>query len=136
MDTLTKIGISICTGNTEEYNSFAHKGKRYYQYDYRSNSDGELFSCVKPSLQECRNKRDEWLTKKPIKPENEITIREASELFLEGELILAQEVGGMKQKSINSLQKASYYFSNEEGPITLNKVLRITGYRQYKLYKI
>ncbi|MDE6083026.1 MAG: DUF3873 domain-containing protein, partial [Muribaculaceae bacterium] len=34
-----------------------------YQYDYR-HTDGELFSCVAPTLTECRRKRDEWLSKK------------------------------------------------------------------------
>ena len=32
-------------------------------YDYRT-EDGELFSVVAPTLEECRKKRDEWLTKK------------------------------------------------------------------------
>ena len=33
------------------------------QYDYR-HTDGELFSCVKPTLEECRATRDKWLTAK------------------------------------------------------------------------
>ncbi|MCB6981429.1 DUF3873 family protein, partial [Bacteroides uniformis] len=33
------------------------------QYDYR-HTDGELFSCVKPTLDECRATRDKWLTAK------------------------------------------------------------------------
>ena len=32
-------------------------------YDYR-HTDGELFSCVAPTLKECRQRRDEWLNKK------------------------------------------------------------------------
>ena len=34
------------------------------QYDYRHPADGELFSCVKPTLDECRTARDKWLTTK------------------------------------------------------------------------
>ena len=34
--------------------------KRYVQYDYR-HVDGELFSCVKPTLEECQAARDKWL---------------------------------------------------------------------------
>ena len=34
--------------------------KRFCQYDYR-HTDGELFSCVAPTLEECRAKRDTWL---------------------------------------------------------------------------
>ncbi len=32
--------------------------KRFCQYDYR-HMDGELFSCVAPTLAECRRRRDE-----------------------------------------------------------------------------
>lgn len=34
--------------------------KKRCQYDYRD-TDGELFSCVAPTLEECRAKRDIWL---------------------------------------------------------------------------
>ena len=37
--------------------------KNLVQYDYR-HTDGELFSCVRQSLEECRAKRDEWLKAK------------------------------------------------------------------------
>lgn len=30
-------------------------------------ADNELFSCVKPTLEECRQKRDEWLIQKQRK---------------------------------------------------------------------
>jgi hypothetical protein len=34
--------------------------KMYCQYDYR-HTNGVLFSCVKPTLEACRQARDEWL---------------------------------------------------------------------------
>ncbi len=37
--------------------------KTRYAYDYR-HTDGELFSCVKLTLEACRAARDEWLNKK------------------------------------------------------------------------
>ena len=37
--------------------------KKAVQYDYR-HTDGELFSCVKPTLEVCRAARDTWLQKK------------------------------------------------------------------------
>ena len=37
--------------------------KQHCQYDYR-HTDGELFSCVKPTLADCRAARDEWLKAK------------------------------------------------------------------------
>ena len=37
--------------------------KKFCQYDYRDDT-GELFSCVKPTLEACRAARDAWLDKK------------------------------------------------------------------------
>ena len=37
--------------------------KTAVQYDYR-HTDGELFSCVKPTLGACRAARDTWRQKK------------------------------------------------------------------------
>lgn len=37
----------------EQYEKFTRRGKSYIQYDYRD-LDGELFSCVKPTLAEAR----------------------------------------------------------------------------------
>lgn len=55
-----KDGCSTCPVGEEQYESFTHRGKKYVQYDYRTES-GELFACVKPTLEECRQKRDLWL---------------------------------------------------------------------------
>lgn len=38
-------------------------GQKRVQYDYR-HTDGTLFSCVAPSLDKARAKRDEWFEKK------------------------------------------------------------------------
>lgn len=64
---MTANGVSTTTApGTEQYEVFyigiRNRCKRY-QYDYR-HTDGELFSCVAPTLTECRRKRDEWLNKK------------------------------------------------------------------------
>ena len=49
---MTINGVSTCTeAGTEKYEKFRH-------------TDGELFSCVKPTLEECRATRDKWLTAK------------------------------------------------------------------------
>ena len=45
---------------SEEYTS---NRKTLVQYDYR-HTDGELFSCVKKTLEDCRASRDAWLQKK------------------------------------------------------------------------
>lgn len=52
----------------EQYEKFkrrlsSRKSKTFVQYDYRD-TDGELFSTVKPTLDACRAARDEWLNSK------------------------------------------------------------------------
>lgn len=42
----------------EEYRD-AIRRRKMVQYDYRA-EDGELFSCVRQSLEECRAARDRW----------------------------------------------------------------------------
>ena len=65
---MTINGVSTCqAAGTEKYESFqmsiGRKRRTFVQYDYR-HTDGELFSCVKPTLEECRRLRDEWLNLK------------------------------------------------------------------------
>ena len=65
---MTINGVSTCqTAETEKYERFqtsiGRKRRTLVQYDYR-HTDGELFSCVKPTLDECRRLRDEWLNLK------------------------------------------------------------------------
>ena len=65
---MTINGLSTCTAaGTEKYERFqsgvGRRKRTLVQYDYR-HTDGELFSCVKPTLDECRQKRDEWLRRK------------------------------------------------------------------------
>lgn len=65
---MTINGLSTCTAaGTEKYERFqlgiGRRKRTLVQYDYR-HMDGELFSCVKPTLDECRQKRNEWLKRK------------------------------------------------------------------------
>ncbi len=64
---MTANGVSTTTApGTEQYEVFYigfHPRSKRYQYDYR-HTDGELISCVAPTLKECRQRRDEWLNKK------------------------------------------------------------------------
>lgn len=55
--------IANGTENYEHYFSEVVK-KELCDYDYRD-TDGELFSCIKTTLTECREKRNQWLAKKP-----------------------------------------------------------------------
>lgn len=70
---MTVNGISTCnTAGTEKYESFqfsyARRKRTLIQYDYRD-YDGTLFSCVKPTLDECRAEKDKWITAKRRKEE-------------------------------------------------------------------
>ena len=65
---MTINGVSTCTAG-EKYEKFqlkiGRKVRTMYQYDYRdTTTGGELFSCVKPTLEECRRLRNEWLNLK------------------------------------------------------------------------
>lgn len=65
---MTKNGVSTCQkAGSEQFEKFqtgfGRRKRTLVQYDYRA-SDGELFSCVAPTLEECRCKRDGWLSEK------------------------------------------------------------------------
>ena len=62
MEQMNPNGCSTCTtAGTENYERYKACNKKwYYQYDYR-HTNGELFTCVAPTLEQCRAKRDNWL---------------------------------------------------------------------------
>lgn len=66
-DSMSEGGVSTTKSGEEKYEKFTtrvgRKSRTMYQYDYRT-PDGELFSCVAPSLESCRAKRDAWLEKR------------------------------------------------------------------------
>lgn len=86
MTRLTEKGIST-TRNTgeEKYERFSFRDRPrefFYQYDYR-HADGELFSCVKPSLKECREAREEWIKNNKAMNEKKKTRPEIEDVKLE-----------------------------------------------------
>ncbi|QGY46377.1 DUF3873 domain-containing protein [Maribellus comscasis] len=65
-NSINNSGCSVCEQGTENYTTLhpAHRpNQTFYQYDYR-HSDGELFSTMAPTLEECRSRRDKWLAKR------------------------------------------------------------------------
>ena len=65
---MTENGVSTMkTPGQEQYQKIivlkGYRKEGRYQYDYR-HLDGELFSCIKPTLEACRAARDAWLDKK------------------------------------------------------------------------
>ena len=62
---MTVNGVSTTTElGTEQFEYYTSKmgfkKRRLCQYDYR-HTNGKLFSCVKSTLEACRNARNEWL---------------------------------------------------------------------------
>lgn len=69
-------GVSVCATGQENYERFeARRGKWFYQYDYR-HTDGELFSVVLPTLDKCREQRDEWVADKVLRRSEKQEIRQ------------------------------------------------------------
>lgn len=71
---MTINGVSTCqSAGTENYEKFqtgiGRRKRTLVQYDYR-HTDGELFACVKTTLDECRTARDKWLNAKQGKEGN------------------------------------------------------------------
>ena len=65
-NSINQNGCSVCEKGQEKYTKCvlgAFLGKTYYQYDYR-HTDGELFSTLQETLEQCREKRDKWLNEK------------------------------------------------------------------------
>jgi hypothetical protein len=65
-NSINRNGYSVCAKGKENYTAFRpayRPDSVYHQYDYR-HKDGQLFSCVAPTLEACREKRDKWLQKK------------------------------------------------------------------------
>ncbi len=66
MTRMTINGVSTTTERgSEQYENFRVGRKTYCQYDYR-HTDGELFSVVRTTLEQCREARDKWLDNKSI----------------------------------------------------------------------
>jgi hypothetical protein len=68
VNSINQNGCSVCKAGEENYTTFrpAYRPNQVlYQYDYRD-KDGELFSAVAPTLEQCRTKRDKWVQEKSI----------------------------------------------------------------------
>ena len=69
INSINQNGCSVFEAGKENYTTFrpSHRpDKLFYQYDYRY-KDGELFSTVAPTLEQCRDKRDKWIQAKRYK---------------------------------------------------------------------
>ena len=66
---MTENGVSTTQKGQEQFETFVvstRPKRKAVQYDYRSAETGELFSIVRPALEQCRAKRHEWLKQKQL----------------------------------------------------------------------
>lgn len=70
MGTINQNGCSVCAAGQENHTTYntkiGRKSVKRMQYDYRT-PEGELFSCIGTNLEDCRRKRDEWISKNNLK---------------------------------------------------------------------
>ena len=77
---MTENGVSTTQKRQEQYETFVistRPKRKAVQYDYRGAETGEFFdkrsgkaerfTIVRPTLEQCRAKRDEWLREKGLK---------------------------------------------------------------------
>ena len=55
-------GCSTAIIGQENFETFTYRGRTLFQYDYRLQT-GQLFSCVRDSLDKCRAALVEWMDK-------------------------------------------------------------------------
>ena len=96
-------GVSTCkTG--EKYEKFqmtvGRKRRTFYHYDYRDTADNELFSCVKPTLEECRRRCNEWLKKKRIRHKSFGILLFIFRFIIKGKRLLHNLTEGIKNVNV------------------------------------
>lgn len=125
----------------EKFISSSNK-KEYVQYDYRD-KNGNLFSCIKPTLDECQKERDKWIKRtqlpldnnendKRFRDENgnltintkelaQATLKEAEEYYQDGELYRYKNKKYILVKSLDTNGKVDKVelFSDNGEKITL-----------------
>jgi hypothetical protein len=115
-------GCSVCKAGEEKYTTFrpAHRPTAvFYQYDYRS-KNGELFSTVASTLEQCREKRDKWLQAKNRKRLFPSTLQmiEAGKRLTKSEM--AYQIGHIEPYNIVAISWD--FFKRDEIVETFNKM--------------
>jgi hypothetical protein len=125
MNTINSInqnGCSVCRTGEENYTTFrpAHRsGAVFYQYDYR-HKNGELFSTVAPTLEQCREKRDKWLQKKNFAKLFPNTLKRVQENKRLTKSEMAYEIGNIEPCHVVAVSWD--FFSRDEIVSTFNQM--------------
>ncbi len=121
-NSINQNGCSVCKQGQENYTTFiagAFMGTKYFQYDYR-HSDGELFSTVAPTLEQCREKRDKWVQAKNRKRLFPSTLKKIEENKRLTKSDMGYQIGNVDPYHIASISWD--YFKREEIVETFNRI--------------
>ena len=115
-------GCSVCKKGQEKYVKCvlgAFRGRTYYQYDYR-HTDGELFSTLKPTLEQCREEKDKWLQLKNQKRLYSTILKKIEENKRLTKSEMAYQITAVNPH--HSVAISWDFFSREEVVTTFNQI--------------
>ena len=121
-NSLNHNGCSVCEKGQEKYVKCvlgAFRGRTYYQYDYR-HTDGELFSTLKPTLEQCRELKDKWLQVKNQERLYPTIIKKMQENKRLTKSEMAYQIGNVEPCHIVAISWD--YFTREEVVSTFNQI--------------
>jgi hypothetical protein len=130
VNSISHNGCSVCEKGREKYTKCvlgAFRGRIYYQYDYR-HPDGELFSTLRETLDECRTERDKWVqakNRKRLFPSVLDKIQRNKRLT---KCEMAYQIGHIDP--LHAVAVSWDFFSREEIVSTFNKIFG-TEIKQY-----
>jgi hypothetical protein len=121
-NSINQNGCSVCAKGEENYTTFrpAHRSNSvFYQYDYR-HKDGMLFSCIAPTLEACREKRDKWIQKKNFEKLFPDTLKRIEDGKRLTKSEMGYQIGHVEPCHIVAI--SWNYFTREEIVSTFNRI--------------
>jgi hypothetical protein len=121
-NSINKNGCSVCEKGKEKYVKCvlgAFYGKIYYQYDYR-HTDGELFSTLQETLEQCREKRDKWVQTKNYKRLFPNTLKKIQENKRLTKSEMSFQIGHVEP--LHTVSISWDFFLREEIVLTFNQI--------------
>ena len=115
-------GCSVCKTGQENYTTFHFEYRpkgRFYQYDYR-HKDGELFTTVAQTLEQCRAKRDKWVQEKNCKRLFPRTLKMIQENKRLTKSDMAYQIGNVEP--YHSMSISWDFFKRDEIVTTFNQI--------------
>jgi len=120
-NSINQNGCSVCKAGQEKYTPFRpiHRPKSvFYHYDYR-HRDGELFTTVAPTLEQCRTKRDIWFQAKNYKMLDNFILKKIQDSKKLHDNEMVSQISKIKPRF--GVMDVWYIFSHEEIVATFNQ---------------